>query len=61
MPNLDRRQLLGVVVLLITAAFVGARWVKPPFGVWWRRAVIVSYLLAVGLALLWVAQWFSGT
>ena len=60
MAVVDRQQLVGALVLLITAAFVGSRWIKPPFGVWWRRAVIVSYLLVIGLALAWVAKWLIG-
>jgi hypothetical protein len=60
MLNPDRQQLIGALLLLVTAAFVGSRWVKPPFGAWWRRAVIVGYLLAIGVALLWVAQWLLG-
>jgi hypothetical protein len=60
MPILDRQQLAGALVLLITAAFIGSRWIKPPWGVWWRRAVIIGYLLACGLALAWVTQWLIG-
>lgn len=54
----DGRQLAAAIVLLITAAFVGSRWVKPPYGVWWRRGVVAAYLLAVAVAVLWVAWWF---
>jgi hypothetical protein len=60
MAVLDRQQLVGALVLLITAAFIGSRWIKPPFGVWWQRAVILGYLLAVGLVLAWVAKWLIG-
>jgi hypothetical protein len=60
MAVVDRQQLVAALVLLITAAFVASRWIKPPFGVWWRRAVIASYLLVIGLALVWVAKWLIG-
>jgi hypothetical protein len=53
----DRRQLAAAVVLLITAAFVASRWVKPPYGVWWRRGVVGAYVLAVAIAVLWIAWW----
>jgi len=56
----DRPQLLAAIVLLVTAAFVASRWIKPPFGIWWRRAVIIGYLLAIGLALARIAQWLTG-
>jgi hypothetical protein len=54
----DQRQAAAAIVLLITAAFVGSRWVKPPYGVWWRRGVVGGYLLAVAVAILWIAWWF---
>lgn len=54
---IEGRQAAAAVVLLITAAFVGSRWVKPPYGVWWRRGVVIGYLLAVAIALLWIAWW----
>jgi hypothetical protein len=60
MVGLDRQQLVGAAVLLITAAFMGSRWVKRPHGAWWRRAVIVSYFAAIGLVLVWVAAWLLG-
>jgi hypothetical protein len=57
--DLDRQRLVAAVVLLITAAFIGSRWVKAPFGIWWRRAVIVSYLIAIGVVLAWIAAFGS--
>ena len=60
MPIPDRLHLLTAVVLLLTAAFVASVWIKPPFGIWWRRAVIVGYLLAVGLVLVRVTKWLMG-
>jgi hypothetical protein len=56
-PIPDHPQLLAAVVLLLTAAFVASGWTKPPFRVWWRRAVIVGYLLALAFVLLWIARW----
>ena len=56
MPIPDRPQFLAAVVLLLTAAFVASGWVKPPFRIWWRRAVIAGYLLAVSLVLVRVMK-----
>jgi hypothetical protein len=55
--DFDQQRLLGTVVLLVTAAFVASRWIKPPFGVWWRRSVIIAYLCAAGIALLLIGKW----
>jgi hypothetical protein len=60
MPIPDRPQFLAAIVLLLTAAFVASMWIKPPFGIWWRRAVITGYLLAVGLVLVRVTKWLMG-
>lgn len=60
MPIPDRPQLLAAVVLMLTAAFVASRWIKPPFGVWWRRAVVAGYLLALAIVLVWIAAWLAG-
>ncbi len=57
MFDFDQQRLLGAVVLLVTAAFVASRWIKPPFGLWWRRSVIVAYLVALGIALLLIGKW----
>ena len=57
MLDIDHQRLLAAVVLLVTAAFVASRWIKPPFGVWWRRSVIFAYLVAVGIALLLIGKW----
>jgi hypothetical protein len=51
MPIPDRPQFLAAIVLLVTAAFVASGWIKQPFAIWWRRTVIVGYLLALGLVL----------
>jgi hypothetical protein len=50
-PITDRPQLLTALVLLLTAAFIASGWIKPPWGIWWRRVVIIGYLLAIGVAL----------
>jgi len=55
--SLDRRQLIGALVLLATALFVSAGLVKPPYQAWIRRACIVSFLLALGVVLVWVIAW----
>jgi hypothetical protein len=60
MPIPDRPQFLAAVVLLLTAAFIASRWIEPPFGIWWRRAVITGYLFAVGLVLLRITKWVVG-
>ena len=60
-PIPDRPQLLAGAVLLLTAAFIASRWIKPPFGVWWRRVVVVGYLVALAVVLVWIAVWLSGS
>ena len=60
MPIPDRPQLLVALVLLLTAAFVASGWIKPPFAVWWRRAVIIGYLLTLAVVLVWIAAWLIG-
>jgi hypothetical protein len=60
MPIPDRPQFLAVLVLLLTAAFIASGWIKPPFALWWRRAVIIGYLLALGLVCGWVTKWLLG-
>jgi hypothetical protein len=59
-PIPGRPQLLAAPVLLITAAFIVSRWIKPPWGIWWRRSVIIAYFLAIGLVLAWIAKWLAG-
>jgi hypothetical protein len=60
MPVPDRPQFLAAVVLLLTAAFVASGWIKPPFVIWWRRALITGYLLAVDLVLVRITKWLMG-
>jgi hypothetical protein len=59
-PIPDRPQLLATTVLLVTAAFIASRWIKPPFGVWWRRAVVIGYLVAFAVVLIWITAWLIG-
>jgi hypothetical protein len=58
MPD-NRPQLLAVLVLLLTAAFIASAWIKRPFDIWWRRAVI-GYLLPTDLVLGRAAKWLIG-
>jgi hypothetical protein len=59
-PIPNRPQLLATTVLLLTAAFVASAWIKPPFGVWWRRAVVIGYLVAFAVVLVWITAWLIG-
>jgi threonine/homoserine/homoserine lactone efflux protein len=61
LPIPDQTQFFAVLILVITAAFVASRWIKPPFGRWWRRTVIIAYLLAFGLAIVWTLKWLVGS
>jgi hypothetical protein len=60
LPIPDQPPLLAALVLLLTAAFLASRWVKHPYAIWWRRAVIVGYLGALGLVLVWITTWLLG-
>jgi hypothetical protein len=55
--NLDRQQLIGALVLLVSALFVAVRIVKPPYQTWIRRACIAGFLLAVGVAVVSIVAW----
>jgi hypothetical protein len=55
--NLDRQQLIGALVLLVSALFVASRAVRPPYQVWVKRASIVIFLLALGIVVVWVVIW----
>jgi hypothetical protein len=55
--NFDRQQLIGALVLLVSALFVASRAVRPPYQVWIKRASIVISLLALGNVVLWVMIW----
>jgi hypothetical protein len=59
-PIPDRPQFLAALVLLLTAAFVASWWIRPPFAIWWRRAVIIGYLLALGFVLVRITKWLAG-
>ena len=55
-----RPEFLAAVVLLLVAAFVASGWMRPRFGLWWRRFVIAGYLLVVGFVLVWITIWAVG-
>jgi|GEM_PF-1630913 hypothetical protein len=59
MPIPEHPQFLAALVLLLTAAFVASGWIRPPFRLWWRRAVIAGYLVALGVVVVWVALWVA--
>jgi hypothetical protein len=59
MAYLDRPELIGALVLLASALFVSIRLVKPPYQAWVTRACIVSFVLALGVVLLWVVVWLA--
>jgi hypothetical protein len=60
MPIPDRPQLLAVIVLLLTAAFIASGWIRAPFALWWRRAVILGYLVTFAVVCGWIAVWLLG-
>ncbi len=55
--NLDREQLIGALVLLVSALFVAVRVVKPPYQVWIKRVSIAGFLLTLGVVIVWVVGW----
>jgi hypothetical protein len=55
--SLDRRQLIGALVLLASALFVSRGLVRPPYQIWVKRACIVIFLLALGVVLVWIMAW----
>jgi len=57
--NLDRQQLIGALVLLVSALFVASRAVKPPYQTWIKRASIAGFLLTLGVVIVWVADWLA--
>jgi hypothetical protein len=57
MPNLDRQQLVGMLVLVVSALFVSRGLVGPRYQAWIRRASIAGFALALGVVLVWVADW----
>jgi hypothetical protein len=56
-PIPDHPRLLAALVLLLTAAFIVSGQVRSPYRLWFRRAVIIGYLLAIGFVLVWTAKW----
>jgi hypothetical protein len=55
--NLDRQQLIGALVLLVSALFVGSMVVRPPYQVWIKRASIAGFVLALAVVVVWVVIW----
>ena len=55
--NLDRQQLIGALVLLVSALFVAVRVVKPPYQTWIKRACIAGFLLALGVVFVSIVAW----
>jgi hypothetical protein len=55
--NLDRQQLIGALVLLVSALFVASRVIKQPYQARIKRASIVSFLLVLGVAVVWLVAW----
>lgn len=60
MPNLDRQQLVGALMLLVMALFVGRNLVNEPYRKSMQKVLVALYLLAVAIILVWVAQWLFG-
>jgi hypothetical protein len=57
--NLDRQQLIGALVLLVSALFVASRVVKPPYQAWIKRASIAGFLLALAVVVVWIVIWLA--
>jgi hypothetical protein len=55
--NLDRQQLIGALVLLVSALLVVSRVVKSPYQVWIKRASIAGFLLALGVVFVSIMAW----
>ena len=55
--NLDRQQLIGALVLLVSALFVAVKIVKPPYQAWIKRACIAGFLLAAGVVAVSIVAW----
>jgi hypothetical protein len=55
--NLDRQQLIGALLLLVSALFVAIRVVKPPYQAWIKRICIAGFLLALGVVFVSIVPW----
>jgi hypothetical protein len=55
--NLDRQQLIGALVLLVSALFVAVRVVKPPYQAWMKGVCIAGFLLALGVVFVSIVAW----
>jgi len=59
MPSLDRQQLISALILVAIALFLGRSLVGEPYRTWMARALIAAFLIALGIALILVAEWLS--
>jgi len=59
MPSLDRQQLISALILVAIALFLGRSLVGEPYRTWMARALIAAFLIALGIALILVAEWMS--
>jgi len=59
MPILDRQQLISALILVAIALFLGRSLVGEPYRTWMARALIAAFLIALGIALILVAEWMS--
>jgi len=57
--NLDRQQLIGALVLLVSALFFALRVVKPPYQAWIKRICIAGFLLALGVVFVSIMAWLA--
>jgi hypothetical protein len=57
MPSVDRQQLISALILVTIALFLGRTLVGEPYRSWMARALIAVFLLALGIAIVLVAEW----
>ncbi len=60
MNGIDRQQLLGVLIYLAMAAFVGGGLVAARYRRRFTGAAIGGYAVALVLVLVWIALWLLG-
>jgi hypothetical protein len=56
----DRQQLVAALVLLVSALFVSVRLVKPHYRARMRWISIATFLVALGIVVVWIAVWLVG-
>ncbi|MGO8866318.1 MAG: hypothetical protein ACLQME_07435 [Alphaproteobacteria bacterium] len=59
MPSVDRQQLISALILVAIALFLGRNLVGEPYRTWMARGLIAVFLVALGIALILVAEWLS--